>query len=260
MANARRQRRELAYGIAKLRGLQRTAESTLDDAKCRALATRISQQAEVCLHLLDEYQSSVPGRMWSDAERRCQPLREDLRRTGRDFRVASGEMELRTREELWGRSWWSSPELAFPDDGGGDSEEVSAGAKHRFNETPIAEIRHVEVVLGGLEFDPDPGLLPVDPEQMMTLVEIVVANPQDGASEIFGATLCTPEWLATRSEGASFLPATGLLIVRSEDFGRRRIRREIEGFLARIHEETWADAARRIREWFPEREFDGLIL
>jgi hypothetical protein len=115
----------------------------------------------------------------------------------------------------------------------------------------------VEVVLSGLEFDPDPLLLAADPAQMMTLVTILVGPPLDGGGELFRATLCTSEWIATHLEGTSFMPGAGLLIVRSEDFDEHRVRREIEQFLARIHEETWAGVAQRIRKWFPYWEFAG---
>jgi hypothetical protein len=117
-------------------------------------------------------------------------------------------------------------------------------------------IRPVEVVLSGLEFDPDPRLLPADPAQMMTLVTILVGPLGDVGGELFAATICTPQWIATQTQGASFIAGAGLLIARVEDFDQRRFRREIERFLARIHEETWDDAAARIMEWFPHREFD----
>lgn len=266
MANTRRHRRELAYEMAKLRVLQRSVDQTTNHAKNRALATRISEQAEICLHLLDEYQLSVPGRMWSDAERRCQPLREDLKRTGRHFRGASGEMELRAGEQLWGRSWWGPPDPASPGDealdryGGGDTEPAVTFPERHIFETPADTVRLVEVLLSGLEFDPDPRLLPDDPAQMMTLVSIVVGKPEDWGGEVFCGALCTPEWLAKESESARLMPGAGLLIVRPEDFDERRVRREIERFLARIHEATWDDAVRRIEEWFPYRGFDGFAL
>lgn len=95
MDSTRKLRRELGYEIAKLHGLQESVDLTVDDSDAKALATQIREQAGVCLNLLDHYQSSVPGRMWSDAERRCQPLREDLRRTEKLFRVTSGEWERR---------------------------------------------------------------------------------------------------------------------------------------------------------------------
>lgn len=95
LESTRKLRRELAYAIAKLHGLQESVDLTVDDSNAKALATQVREQAGVCLKLLDSYQSSVPGRMWSDAERRCQPLREDLRRTEKLFRVTSGEWERR---------------------------------------------------------------------------------------------------------------------------------------------------------------------
>ena len=96
MESTRKLRRELAYEMAKLHGLQESVDVASDDSSAKALATQIRTQAGVCLDLLDHYQSSVPGRMWSDAERRCRPLREDLRRTEKLFRVTSGEWEGRT--------------------------------------------------------------------------------------------------------------------------------------------------------------------
>ena len=92
---ARKLQRELNYQLAKLNGLQQSGDLTIDDASGKALATEIRTQAGVCLDLLDRYQLSVPGRMWSYAESRCRPLRDDLRRTEMLFRDASGEFERR---------------------------------------------------------------------------------------------------------------------------------------------------------------------
>jgi hypothetical protein len=98
VASTRKLRKELTDEVAKLRGLQRSLDPTLDDVSVRAFATQIREQAGICLDLLDQYQSSAPGRMWSDAETKCQPLREDLKRTEMLSRAASGEWERRTGE------------------------------------------------------------------------------------------------------------------------------------------------------------------
>lgn len=98
MPSSRKLRKELIYEVAKLRALQQSFDPTLDDVRARPLAIQIREQAGICLDLLDTYQSSTPGRMWSDAERKCLPLREDLKRTERVFRAASGEWARRTGE------------------------------------------------------------------------------------------------------------------------------------------------------------------
>jgi hypothetical protein len=94
--STRRLRRELGYQVARLHGLQQSVDLALDEASARTLAVQIREQAGVCLGLLDNYQASVPGRLWSDAERKCQPLREELRRTEKLFRVNAGEWEGRS--------------------------------------------------------------------------------------------------------------------------------------------------------------------
>jgi hypothetical protein len=93
VASTRKLRNELTHEIVKLRGLQQSVDPALDDVRAKALATEIREQAEVCLRLLDRYQSSVPGRMWSYAETKCRPLRDELKRTEMLFRAASGEWE-----------------------------------------------------------------------------------------------------------------------------------------------------------------------
>jgi hypothetical protein len=105
VASSRKIRKELSGELDKLHGLvgvwrmpvvgQHSAEGALDDVSARVLARQIREQAEVCLNLLDQYQASVPGPMWSDAERKCVPLREDLKQTEKLFRAASGEWEGR---------------------------------------------------------------------------------------------------------------------------------------------------------------------
>jgi hypothetical protein len=96
VASTRKLRKELTDEVVKLRGLQQSVDPSLDDVSAKALALQIRQQAGICLDLLDHYQACAPGRMWSYAERNCQPLREDLKRTRRLFSAASGEWERRT--------------------------------------------------------------------------------------------------------------------------------------------------------------------
>ena len=93
MASTRKLRQELSHELAKLRALQLSVDPTVDDMSAKARAIQIREQAGICLDLVDRYQSSVPARMWSYAERKCRPLREDLKQTEMLFRAASGEWQ-----------------------------------------------------------------------------------------------------------------------------------------------------------------------
>jgi hypothetical protein len=95
MESTRRLRRELSFEFAKLNGLQRSVDLTVDDASTKALATEVRKQAGVCLKLLDKYQLSMPGRMRTYSEGHCQRFREDLKRTEMHFRESAGEFERR---------------------------------------------------------------------------------------------------------------------------------------------------------------------
>jgi hypothetical protein len=95
VASTRKLRKELTFELAKLRGLEHSVDGTPDDARAKALAIEIREQAVVCLDLLDQYESSVTGPTWSYAEMKCQPLREDLKRTEMFYRAASGEWQGR---------------------------------------------------------------------------------------------------------------------------------------------------------------------
>jgi hypothetical protein len=108
----RKLRRELTYEVAKLNGLQRSGDLTVDDARTKTLAREIRKQAGICLDLLDQYQSILPGRMWSHAESKCGPLREDLRRTEIHFREVSGEFQSRLHGESYRRP---APEWRWDD-------------------------------------------------------------------------------------------------------------------------------------------------
>jgi hypothetical protein len=263
MDRTRKLRRELGYGLAKLRGLEESVDASNDDSSARALAIQTREQAEICLHLLDQYQSSVPSRMWSDAERRCHPLREDLRRIGVRLRTVSGEWELRSEERQWERSWWSSTDQSLacePITGtrhGDDTGLVLVDPESVKVEAVAVPIRPIDIELIDLAFDPDPQAVAADPTEMMTLVTILVGPPPDGGGEIFCATFCTPEWLAAQCQSESFVPVAGVLMVRSEDFAEILVRREIERFLSQIREQTWGEVAERIKEWFPYWEIDG---
>ena len=256
-------RRELGYGLAKLRGLEESVDASNDDASAKALAIQTREQAEVCLHLLDQYQSSVPSRMWSDAERRCQPLREALKRIGVRFRTVSGEWELRGEERQWKRSWLSPAdqslvwEPATHTQHGEVTGLVLVEPEESKVETVGDPICPIDLELIDLAFDPDPQAVVADPTQMMTLVTILVGPPPDGGGEIFCATFCTPEWLTAQCQNDSFVPLAGVLMVRSEEFDEIRIRREVERFLSQIREQTWGEVVERIKEWFPYWEIDG---
>jgi hypothetical protein len=111
-ATTRRLKRELTDELAKLHGLvgvwslpvvgQHSVDGTLDEESSKELAGQIRDQAEICLNLLDQYQSSVPGPAWSYAERKCVPLRADLKQTEMFFRAASGEWEGRFGQKASG--------------------------------------------------------------------------------------------------------------------------------------------------------------
>jgi ketosteroid isomerase-like protein len=88
-------RKQLSFEIAKLNGLQKSVDLTVDDPNTKALATEIREQAGRCLGLLDQYQLSMPGRMRSYSERGCQALRDDLRQTEMELRDASGIFQRR---------------------------------------------------------------------------------------------------------------------------------------------------------------------
>jgi ketosteroid isomerase-like protein len=131
MDRTRKLRRELSYGIAKLRVLEKSVDPADDDAGAKALATQIREQAGVCLDLLDQYQLAVPGRMWTYAETKCRPLRDDLKRTELIFRDASGEFERRsevrpyvhgTPDWMWGDVYESDDDFGGADPGAGDPE------------------------------------------------------------------------------------------------------------------------------------------
>jgi Immunity protein 8 len=115
----------------------------------------------------------------------------------------------------------------------------------------------MDAVLRGLEFDPDPRLLPEDAAQMMSVVTVTVGPSESKGGDLFTAKLCTPEWIASRPETASVLSGYGYLIVGFEDFNEQAFRRGIETFLARISEETWIEVARRVMQWFPDWEYEG---
>jgi hypothetical protein len=93
VASTRKLRKELTFELAKLRSLEHSVDGTPDDVKAKELAIEIREQAEICLGLLDQYESSVTGPAWSYAEMKCQPLREDLKRTEMFYRAASGEWQ-----------------------------------------------------------------------------------------------------------------------------------------------------------------------
>jgi hypothetical protein len=94
VVNTRTIRRDLTYELGRLRWLQNLIDETIDELDPE-LAIQIRDQAVICLELLDQYESSVPGQTWSYAARKCNPLREELKRTEMRCRTASGEWRRR---------------------------------------------------------------------------------------------------------------------------------------------------------------------
>ncbi|HEY6472442.1 MAG TPA: nuclear transport factor 2 family protein [Acidimicrobiales bacterium] len=156
MDRTRKLRRELSYGMSKLRVLEESVDAADDDAGAKALATRIRQQAGVCLDLLDQYQLAVPGRMWTYAETKCRPLRDDLKRTELLFRDASGEFARRsevrpyvhqTPDWMWGDAYESDEDL------GGAESGAASGADSGADDEPLRTHEVSPVALSDRYFD-----------------------------------------------------------------------------------------------------------
>ncbi len=142
MDRTRKLRRELSYGVARLRVLEKSVDPAQDDPSAKALATQIREQAGVCLDLLDQYQLSVPGRMWTYAETRCQPLRDDLKRTELQFRDASGEFKRRADKRTYS-------DVAF-DWGWADvyeGQDLVAGGESDSEDEPVGTHERAPMVL-----------------------------------------------------------------------------------------------------------------
>jgi ketosteroid isomerase-like protein len=142
--------------MAKLRALEETVDPTDDDAGARALATQIREQAGVCLDLLDQYQLAVPGRMWTYAETKCRPLRDDLKRTELIFRDASGQFERRAEirpyvhqapDWMWGDVYESDDDL------GAARSDADSGADSGADDVPMRAEEISPVDLSDRYFD-----------------------------------------------------------------------------------------------------------
>lgn len=221
MDSSRKLRRQLGYEIAKLHGLQESVDLTRDDASAKALAGQIRAQAGSCLGLLDQYQSSVPSRMWSDAERRCRPLRDDLKRTEMLFRTNAGEWEGRTltRTDVHRICDWTWDDLAGPQDG------PAAAARDSLDEQTRTDL------------DPSPGSSGEDVEAhqrrdlaYLMAIDDEVEHDRAPATEFLRFTLpgdgdsCEQNMLV-------LVPGATGLVYEHQCGGPSRRRMEIEGFL-----------------------------
>lgn len=144
--------------FAKLNGLQKSVDLTLHDAGTKALATEVRKQAGICLQLLDKYQLSMPGRMRSYAESKCQRFREDLRQTEMRFRDASGEFErriLQTERQHAGEGRWR--DITLPEEALDDWDARAHGREEEDDTdpltSPVALSRYFIEVQNGQDID-----------------------------------------------------------------------------------------------------------
>jgi hypothetical protein len=220
--------------VAKLHGLQQSVDLTPDEASAKALAAQIRLQAGVCLGLLDQYQSSVPGRMWLDAERKCQPLREELRHTEKLFRASAGEWEGRTltSSPTYSVCDWAFDDLADPFE---DIGRAQAPTRVQQADTDVtwnpastrahAEAHHRESLDG-----------------LMALVDDILLRDGGAATGPLRFTLPTDG----DSPGQNMLvlvPSETGLVYEHRYGGSRRRHAEIEGFLVPAWAEPEARAA-----------------
>jgi hypothetical protein len=220
--STRKLRRELGYEVAKLQGLQQTVDLTLDEASATALAVRIREQAGICLDLLDHYQSSVPGRMWSDAERKCQPLREDLKRTEMLFRANSGEWDGRalTRSHTRRPSDWVWDDFSEPVGGFGSKDPYGRG-----EQTDSAVTSYLAPSRGSVEDDDRQSL-----DSLMALVDDVVARDAGTATGPLKFTL--PMDGDSPEQNMLVLVPSETGLVYEHQYGGSHCRHaEVEGFL-----------------------------
>lgn len=70
----RKLEKELKHQVDNLNVMRGAIDPDLDVETAKIVAGQIRDQARKCLHVLDEYQASVPKRMDSYAAKECQPL------------------------------------------------------------------------------------------------------------------------------------------------------------------------------------------
>jgi hypothetical protein len=221
--------------VAKLHDLQQTVDLTHDEASAKALAAQVRVQAGVCLGLLDQYQSSVPGRMWLDAERKCRPLREELRHTEKLFRVNAGEWERRTltSSSLYRVCDWALDDLSDPlDDVGGVQARTSvqqAEAEAEVTWSPAssreyAEAHHRESLDG-----------------LMALVDDILLRDGGVATGPLRFTLPTDG--ESPGHMLVLVPSESGLVYEHRYGGSQRRHAEVEGFLVPVRAEPEARAA-----------------
>jgi hypothetical protein len=226
--STRKLRRELGYHVAKLHGLQESVDLTLDDANTKALALQIREQAGKCLDLLDQYQSSVPGRMWFDAERKCRPLRDELRRTEMLFRSNSGEWDGRvlTVSSITRTGEWTCDDLAGPR---ADLDDPDAQLLVELTEPDVPS--QLTSSLAHVEADYRQSL-----DALMALVDDLVES--DEATETGPLQFTLPTYGDSAEQNMLVLvPRETGLVYEHEYGGSQRRRVEIEGFLV----PAWAD-------------------
>jgi hypothetical protein len=226
--STRKLRRELGYHVAKLHGLQESVDLTADDANAKALALQIREQAGKCLDLLDHYQSSVPGRMWFDAERKCRPLRDELRRTEMLFRSNSGEWDGRvlTVSSISRTGEWTCDDFAEPT---ADLDDADAQLLAELTESDRPSQLHSSRAY--LEADYRQSL-----DALMALVDDLAE--QDEATETGPLQFTLPTYGDSAEQNMLVLvPSETGLVYEHQYGGLHRRRVEIEGFLV----PAWAD-------------------
>lgn len=79
-------------------------------------------------------------------------------------------------------------------------------------------------------------------------------DPGMGA-EVFGFTVCSPEWLSRRCAEDGFVPAQHHLVVRVEDYSNRALTQFLERWLAKVDGDDWAKIGNELAH-FAHWEFE----
>jgi hypothetical protein len=104
----------------------------------------------------------------------------------------------------------------------------------------------MRAAIRSVEFDPEPGSLPAEPDAFAFVARLYV-GPSDGPDEeSFDLTVCSPEWLAAQSRNESFIDGRHHVIINADQFDQRRLQRWLEQRVMSVEAATWPEVGERL--------------
>jgi hypothetical protein len=97
------------------------------------------------------------------------------------------------------------------------------------------------------DIDGDPESFSGDLAQFGFFMEAEIGPAQGAGAELFGFTVCSPQWLEHRCAADGFIIGQHHVIVRVENYSNRALRTFLDHWVASVHGADWKELVNKLR-------------